>query len=65
MSNTAPVVNEHSAEAQKATSAAISSTVHEAAARDLREHVVDVLCVIWSKIAVLAAAGVTQLTAMS
>ena len=43
MSNTAPVENEQSAEAQKATSAAISVDLDETAARNFRQHVVDVL----------------------
>ena len=38
-----PVVKEHSSETMKAMVAAISSTSDEAAARDLGEHVVDVL----------------------
>ena len=43
MSNTAPVVNEQSAEAQKAASAGDLLDRDEAAARDLRQHEVDVL----------------------
>src|SRR5262249_25237583 len=65
MSNTAPVVNEQSAEAQKAASAAISSTSTNRP-RGIFDSMKSMCSwVIWSKIAVLAAAGVMAFTAMS
>ena len=65
MSNTAPVVKEFSAEAHQAASAAISS-IFTNRARGILESMKSMCSlVIWSKIAVLAAAGVMQFTAMS
>src|SRR6185437_15320042 len=65
MSNTAPVVKEQSDEAQKAANAAISSTVTNRP-RGIFDNMKSICsCVIWSKIAVFAAAGVMQLTEMS
>jgi len=63
-SNTAPVVKEQSAEAQNATTAAISSTSTKRL-RGIFDSMKSMCsCVICSNSAVLAAAGVTQLTAM-
>ena len=65
MSNTAPVVKELSADAHQAASAAISSTLTKRA-RGIFDSMKSMCsCVIWSKIAVFAAAGVMQFTAMS
>jgi hypothetical protein len=65
ISNTAPVVNEQSCEAQNAASAAISSTVTKRPRGIFDSMKSMCCCVIWSKIAVLAAAGVMALTEMS
>src|SRR5256885_783404 len=62
MSNTAPVENEQSAEASQQTSAAISSTFTKRPIGILESMYLMCLSVIWSKIAVFAAAGVTQFT---
>ena len=60
MSNAEPVVNEQSAEAQNAASAAISST-RTKRPRGIFDSMKSICCcVIWSKIAVLAAAGVNK-----
>src|SRR5713101_468765 len=66
ISSTAPVVNEHSAELQNATSEAISSTltkrpfgIFESIKKSM------CCCVICANRAVRAAAGVMQLTVMS
>src|SRR4029079_19744791 len=62
MSNTAPVVNELSPEAHQAASAATSSTFTKRA-RGIFESMKSMCSlVIWSKIAVLAAAGVMAFT---
>ena len=65
MSNTAPVVNELSADASQATIAASSSTLTKRLRGIFDSMKSMCCCVIWSKIAVLAAAGVTALTAIS
>src|SRR5207237_3126245 len=62
MSNTAPVENEQSAEASQHTSAAISSTCTKRPSGILDSMYLMCVSVIWSKIAVFAAAGVTQFT---
>src|SRR2546429_9537707 len=62
MSNTAPVENEQSAEASQHTSAAISSTFTKRPIGILESMYLMCVSVIWSKIAVFAAAGVTQFT---
>src|SRR5207249_9888360 len=62
MSNTAPVENEQSAEASQHTSAAISSTCTKRLIGILDSMYWVCCSVIWSKIAVFAAAGVTQFT---
>src|SRR5712664_877079 len=62
MSNTAPVENEQSAEASQHTSAAISSTWTKRPIGILESMYLMCVSVIWSKIAVFAAAGVTQFT---
>src|SRR2546422_6446089 len=62
MSNTAPVENEQSAEASQHTSAAISSTCTKRLIGILDSMYWMCFSVIWSKIAVFAAAGVTQFT---
>ena len=60
-----PVVNEQSLDAQKAARLAISSTVTKRP-RGIFDNMKSMCsCVIWSKIAVFAAAGVMQLTDMS
>src|SRR5689334_7329337 len=65
MSNTAPVVNEQSLEAQNAARLAISSTVTKRP-RGIFDSMKSMCsCVIWSKIAVFAAADVMQFTDMS
>src|SRR5712664_3626384 len=62
MSNTAPVENEQSEEASQHASAAISSTCTKRASGILDSMYWMCVSVIWSKIAVFAAAGVTQFT---
>src|SRR5437764_14631486 len=62
MSNTAPVENEQSAEASQHASAAISSTFTNRPIGILESMYLMCVSVIWSKIAVFAAAGVTQFT---
>src|ERR1700716_3055025 len=62
MSNTAPVENEQSAEASQHTSAAISSTCTKRPIGILESMYLMCASVIWSKIAVFAAAGVKQFT---
>src|ERR1700733_776914 len=64
MSNTAPVENEQSSEASQAASAASSSTRTKRFFGIFDSMKSIWACVIWSKIAVLAAAGVTALTMM-
>ena len=63
-SNTAPVENEHSSLASQHTSEAISSTVPKRPIGIFDSMKSMCCCVIWSKIAVRTAAGVTQLTRM-
>jgi hypothetical protein len=65
MSNTAPVEKAQSSEASQATMAASSwtSTKRPFGIFDSMKSMC--VCVIWSKIAVFAAAGVTALTRMS
>src|SRR3954464_705379 len=62
MSNTAPVENVQSPDASQHTSAAISPTSTKRPCGILESMYWMCCSVIWSKIAVLAAAGVTQLT---
>src|SRR5438445_6997576 len=62
MSNTAPVENEQSAEASQQASAAISSTCTKRPIGILESMYLMCVSVIWSKIAVFAAAGVKQFT---
>src|SRR5919198_5984591 len=62
MSNTAPVENEHSSLASQQTSAAISSTSTNRPIGIFDSMYWMCCSVIWLKIAVRAAAGVTQLT---
>src|SRR6185295_20163943 len=62
MSNTAPVENEHSSDASQTTSAAISSTLTKRPIGILESMYWANSGVTWSRIAVCAAAGVTQLT---
>ena len=64
-SNTAPVVNEHSSDASQHTIDAISSTVPKRPIGIFDSMKSMCCCVIWSKMAVFTAAGVTQLTRMS
>src|SRR5690242_20502200 len=61
-SNTAPVVKEHSSLASQVIRAAISSTVPKRPIGILDSMKSMCSCVIWSKIAVRTAAGVTQFT---
>src|SRR5450756_235409 len=65
MSNTAPVENAQSSDASHATIAASSSTRTKRPFGIFDSMKSMCCCVIWSKIAVLAAAGVTALTAIS
>ena len=65
MSRTVPVVNEQSSDAANATRAAISSTLTKRPRGIFDSMKSMCCCVIWSKIAVLAAAGVMALTEMS
>src|SRR6266850_4810748 len=62
MSNTAPVENEHSSDASQQTSAAISSTLTNLPIGILESMYLANSGVTCSRIAVCAAAGVTQLT---
>ena len=62
MSNTAPVENEQSSEASQHTSEAISSTVTKRFMGIFESMYLMCSSVIWSKMAVFAAAGVTQFT---
>src|SRR3989454_11606604 len=62
MSNTAPVENEQSAEARQDTRSALASTCTKRLIVILDSMYWMCFSVIWSKIAVFAAAGVTQFT---
>src|SRR3982751_2058980 len=62
MSNTAPVENEQSGDASQQTSEAISSTLTKRFIGIFDSMYWMCSSVIWSKIAVFAAAGVTQFT---
>src|ERR1700712_3751367 len=65
ISNTAPVENAQSDDDSHATMAASSSTGTKRPFGIFDSMKAICVCVIWSKIAVLAAAGVTAFTAMS